>query len=517
MEEVELKLEIAPDAIGRLRRNPLVRSLATRRGQTKRLRTVYFDTPALLLSQQGMALRVRHDGRRRIQTLKQPVIGPAGLQASRELECEIAGEAPDLSRIEDAPLQAFFAANNVGTALAPIFETRIERRIWPLHMFDSTIELALDVGEIRSGERSQPICEAELELRSGRRGRLFELALALHDALPVRLGHHTKAARGYRLFTAADVTPVRAAPVRLDPAMSAGEAFAEIARSCLDQLRGNEACTRRGEDPEGIHQMRVAVRRFRSLAAAARPLFDESVHALLSDELRWLQQQLGPARDWDVFVAETLAPMAERLPDELALEVLRREAVGLRDAARRVAVAALDDPRYTTLLLHVGLWLEAGSWARAGADGAPSPASQPVAPFAAAILQKHHRRMRKQGGRHAELSEPELHRLRIIGKKLRYNAEFFRDLFPKRGRRPYLEQLTMIQETLGSLNDAAVGRGLIRQLEERLAERAPALAGRAIGLVLGWQAARVAHDLGRIGGVWDGFVELSPFWKDGAA
>src|SRR5215813_10841599 len=85
MEEVELKLEIAPDAVGRLRRNPLVRSLATRRGQTLRLRTVYFDTPDLLLSHQGMALRIRHDGDRRIQTLKQPVLGPAGLQANREI------------------------------------------------------------------------------------------------------------------------------------------------------------------------------------------------------------------------------------------------------------------------------------------------------------------------------------------------------------------------------------------------------------------------------------------------
>ncbi|MFO1057660.1 MAG: CHAD domain-containing protein [Dongiaceae bacterium] len=517
MQEVELKLEIAPEAIGRLRRNPLVRSLVTERGRTRRLRTVYFDTPELLLSKQGMALRIRHDGQHRIQTLKQPMLGPAGLQSNREMECEVAADVPDLARIEDAPLQAFFAAHGVAGSLAPIFETRIERRTWPLHMFDSTIELALDVGEIRSGERTQPICEAELELRSGRRGRLFELALALHESMPVRLGNHTKAARGYRLFTAATAEPVRAAPVRLDPAMTAGEAFAEIARSCLDQLRGNEACTRRGEDPEGIHQMRVAVRRFRSLAGAYRPLFDETVHARLGEELRWLQQQLGPARDWDVFVDQTLAPMAERLPHEMALELLRREAAGLRDAARKVALAALDDPRYTALLLHVGLWLEAGSWARPGSDGAPPPAAQPVVPFAAALLQKHHRRMRKQGGRHAELSEPELHRLRIIGKKLRYNGEFFRDLFPKRGRRSYLDQLNLIQETLGSLNDAAVGRGLIRQLEERLAERAPALAGRAVGLLLGWQAARVDADLGRIGGVWDAFVELGPFWRDSAA
>src|SRR5262249_25532283 len=82
--------------------------------------------------------------------------------------------------------------------LTPVFETEFERRTWPLQMFDSSIELALDIGEIRSGPQKMPLCEAELELRSGGRGRLFELALALHDNVPVSLATRTKAARGSR-------------------------------------------------------------------------------------------------------------------------------------------------------------------------------------------------------------------------------------------------------------------------------------------------------------------------------
>src|SRR3546814_7308626 len=83
-------------------------------------------------------------------------------------------------------------------------------------MFDSEIELALDQGVIRSGERSMPLSEAELELKSGRPERLYELALALHGTVPFTLESRTKSARGYALFSGTRAEPQRAAPVRLD-------------------------------------------------------------------------------------------------------------------------------------------------------------------------------------------------------------------------------------------------------------------------------------------------------------
>ena len=78
VEEIELKLAVSADQVRRLRRNPLIRSLATKRAVTSRLHSVYFDTPELLLSKHGMALRVRRIGDRRIQTLKQPIADPSG-------------------------------------------------------------------------------------------------------------------------------------------------------------------------------------------------------------------------------------------------------------------------------------------------------------------------------------------------------------------------------------------------------------------------------------------------------
>jgi inorganic triphosphatase YgiF len=511
--EIELKLSLPPDKAARLGRNPLLRSLAQRRAVTRRLTSVYFDTPDLKLAAHGMALRVRQIGTKRIQTLKLPVDLGTGLQVHREIEHEIDGDTPILARIDDEALTGFFANHQIAGNLIAVFVTEFERRTWPLQMFDSQIELALDQGVIRSGARSMALSEAELELKSGRPERLYELALALHGTVPFTLEGRTKAARGYALFNDTRPEPQRATPVRLDPEMSAARAFVEIARNCLAQLRGNEEPARRGEDPEGVHQMRVAVRRLRALVSIFRDDLDKTVHAFLSAELRWLQRQLGPARDWDVFVDGTLEPLHRRLGTELAVETMRREARALRDAAYEASAGALSAPRYTELLLKLELWLDSGNWAApVQADEPPRPLSGPVGDFAVAILQKRHKRLRKYGGKHAELSESELHRLRILGKKMRYATEFFRELFPRKVVKRYHAALVEIQETLGSLNDAVVSRQLIAALERRLAVSVPALTPRAVGVVLGWQAACINRDIDRFRAVWDRFHDTKPFW-----
>jgi inorganic triphosphatase YgiF len=169
--EIELKLSLPPDKAARLGRNPLLRSLAQRRAVTRRLTSVYFDTPDLKLAAHGMALRVRQIGAKRIQTLKLPVDLGTGLQVHREIEHEIDGDTPVLSRIDDEALKAFFAANQIAGNLIAVFVTEFERRTWPLQMFDSEIELALDQGEIRSGGRSMALSEAELELKCRSRWR----------------------------------------------------------------------------------------------------------------------------------------------------------------------------------------------------------------------------------------------------------------------------------------------------------------------------------------------------------
>lgn len=501
-EEISLKLAMAPEALARLRRHPLLRSLAGgRRARRQVLTAVYYDTPDRRLAKQRIALRVRGDGKRFVQTLKAPVREQSGLQRLLEFEAEVAGPALDLAQVPDPELAAWLAEPGVGEALGPVFSTSVERRLLTIRLIDSEVEIAFDEGEILAGKSRLPLCEAELELKSGRPERLYQLALTLHEQVRFRLESESKAARGHALAEGSAPRPCLAERLVLPEGCSAGTAFVATMRNCLAQLRGNERAALGGcSDPEVVHQLRVAVRRLRAALSLFRPILAEEPAAFLARELDWLQEELGAARDWDVFALETLAPLRHRLAEESGLGRLNARVTDQRQKSHVAALAALLDRRYTELLLKLELWLEDGGWRLPAEPGAAAaPADRSAYELARAQLARRTRQVLKRGRKRDEADEDSLHELRIAGKKLRYVVEFFRDLLPKGQAKAALESLKALQDCLGSLNDAAVSRHLLREVGE--GARRP-LDARAEGLVLGWQAARVERDLSHLQEVW---------------
>ena len=328
---------------------------------TRLLSTVYFDTPDQALAKRGIALRIRSIGRRRIQTLKLPAEGPGGLQVQREIETPVSGDRPELDLIADLRLRRLFADGGIAEGLAPLFVTEFERTAWPLRFDGSQIELAFDRGEIRGGSARHALSEIELELKEGRPEHLFELALALHEVLPITLGKATKAARGYALLDGAEPQPAKASP-----GAAADHDRARRLRRGRPQLPGPDARQRgvgaAGPRPRGDPSAEGRLRRLRALVNAYRDTLAPAAHEFLSRELRWLQQELNPARDWDVFIATTLEPIIRRMP---GLEACLEAASELRDLAQERATAALAAPRYTAFLLHCYHWLATGAWAAA--------------------------------------------------------------------------------------------------------------------------------------------------------
>ena len=163
-DEIELKLAIAPERAAELRKLELLRRLSEKRGSTRQLSTVYFDTPDQALSKRGIALRIRSAGRRKLQTIKLPAEGPGGLQVLHEIETPVAGDLPEFEKISDLRLRRLFADTVIAESLGPMFVTDIKRTTWPLRFDGSLVELALDLGEIRAGTARMPISEVELEL-----------------------------------------------------------------------------------------------------------------------------------------------------------------------------------------------------------------------------------------------------------------------------------------------------------------------------------------------------------------
>ncbi|HQR60724.1 MAG TPA: CYTH and CHAD domain-containing protein, partial [Methylophilaceae bacterium] len=365
--EVELKLRIAAQDIPHLRRHPAIKAALVGESITRKLVSIYFDTPQLALLDAGISLRARYMAGAWYQAVKGSGKSLAGLHQRKEWEDQIASGQPDFSKITDPALTAIFDNEDLRAALSPIFRTEVKRTEWHL-AFDKgdQIELALDVGDLVVGERRETISEIELELKGGNTGRLFDFALELQQTIPLELENISKAQRGYGYYRPQPPTIIKAQPTRLQPEMSAHEALKQIAWECLTHLQGNHDMVLHGEDIEGVHQMRVALRRLRSALNVFSSVASKQNCAAIVGELRWITGVLGLARDLDVFTTQTLPPVLRQLPAHPGLLQLNDKAATVRLQAYVEARSALASQRYHRLLLNLGAWLENERWRDAG-------------------------------------------------------------------------------------------------------------------------------------------------------
>ncbi|MGH8721473.1 MAG: CYTH domain-containing protein, partial [Burkholderiales bacterium] len=278
--EIELKLEASPEDLRRLRRHPLVRSLAQSRAVTQKLESVYFDTEDHDLAEASLALRVRRIGARRVQTVKGERSAAGGLFERTELEIPIHGDQPNLARIADPDLRARLVDVVGGSPLVEVFRTEFRRTRRVLRKGETEWTLDIDEGRIAAGDRSARVHEAELELREGDPAKLFEFALLLQERLDLRPGARSKAERGYALARGEGAAAHPSRRVRIDPDATLEDAVVAIFSHCLAHFTANADCASEGVDPEGVHQMRVGVRRTRAAVALFEAL-------LPAERLRW--------------------------------------------------------------------------------------------------------------------------------------------------------------------------------------------------------------------------------------
>ena len=293
---------------------------------------------------------------KRSKTAAAPEI--AGL-ARGEWEREIVGETPVLdeawlAEIGDKNVRKVLGKAKVQAGLAPLFTTDFRRQAWRVRYGVSDIEMAFDKGEISAGKGSSPIAEVELELKDGDPADLYGLARDIADIVPASVEARTKAERGYALLDkkGAGKAPsaVRAAPIRLSPEVTTAEAFALIGRACFRHMRANESLMRGKPFVEGVHQLRVALRRLRSALSAFRDVLPEDERKTMSEELRWIASSCGQARDWDVFRSELLKPLAEHVEDDPALANVAAAADRARKRSYAEVTATLASPRLTPRL-----------------------------------------------------------------------------------------------------------------------------------------------------------------------
>jgi inorganic triphosphatase YgiF len=527
--EIEIKLAIDPGvtatAAVALFRHPAV--AAIRRGRVRKARVVstYFDTPDWRLAGAGIALRLRRDGTRWLQTVKGPPLAQAGgaLHVRGEYEWPIAGPRLDPVRLATTPWRRQLGDALAGGHLASRFTTDFERRTLGLTFSDGTrAKLCLDQGAIRAAGASSrgqhhtlrtPIAEIEIELESGSTARLFELAATLTAALPLTAATTNKAARGQALAQGRPDgwhQPVRAKPVALAVEASAPEALRAIAVECLHQVAANAPGLAKDDDPEWIHQMRVGTRRLRScLGLLGRLVPADRLPPLLA-EIKWLAGILGHARDWDVFATETVPAAAERCAaDPAAVASFDRFSARVgqqREAARAAARDAIRSPRFQQLVLAVGALCALPDFGVAASADPDAKAPLRASAFARKLLRRHHRRLVRRAEACTGGGPGERHALRIAAKKLRYAAEFFAPLRDGNRARGYVHALAALQDVLGRGNDAVTAARLASEIAASGDDRAAAALDE-------WLAATAAAREPEFVHAWKRFARTKRFWK----
>ena len=504
--EIELKLLLAPSDLRSLAANPQVRALTRVAHRSVLLHSVYFDTPAGDLRTRGVALRLRRDRGRWIQTLKGPGEAVAGMHTRGEFEWRVPGEALDLDLLEQTPFAKLFGKRRVRQALSAVFVTEFRRRVIDLVFPGGTeAELCLDEGEIRAGRKASAISEAEIEIVQGDPRVLIDFAIALSESVPFRLGHASKAERAWQLALGQQETPRRTGRPGIDPRAGRRAALAAVMSECLVQMCANSEGVIEARDPEFLHQLRVGLRRLRIALSMLDDAEWPGVREPVLRGIKALSGVLGPARNWDVFVTELLPPIARHCGFR-QVAGLRARAGAQRRRHALGAAQAVASPEFTRLCLRMAAAVAppAGPIAAGSSDDA-----QAVRRFAAQMLERRRRKLLQCAPGGGRPSAESLHRVRIAAKKLRYTAEFFASLYPRGKMRRHATALAALQSVLGNANDASVAQRMIEQAAQ--GGKKP-LAPELRGLAQGWVAATEARARDAFGEAWKNFEQVKPFW-----
>lgn len=496
MFETELKFQVPPERAAAVR--AAMKAAAPRR---QHLQALYFDTADGALGRAGIALRLRREGPRWVQTLKARGAHPAE-RHEHNVPLRAPGAEPrlDLARHAGTPAAAAWAATLGDTVeafdaarLQPVMATDIWRRRVALDQGGGcVVELAFDEGEVRAGEAVAAVCELEYELLEGDLAGLVRCAgegVARHG---LWLDTVSKAERGELLARGlAHPPPARFHPPVLPRRADGAALWRAALGSAVAMLLPNASALAAGsEAAEHVHQLRVAVRRLRVVVSELGPLVGLAAEPAWLSPLVALFRALGASRD-EAALLQSLAPRLQA-----AGAPCTDWRAGAAEAAPPAPARLLREPAVQQALL--GLLVDS----QARPPGQDAAAARRHVDGRLATL---HEQAAQAGRRFDHLPEAAQHRARKRVKRLRYLADVVAALYDKpRARARFLRPLAAAQDALGELQDLATALPLYRSAATGHLPEA--------WFAVGWLVAEQAHAVRRSGKALRALGRARPFW-----
>jgi len=444
-ETVEREIKLTPGA------GFVLPELGGERLPTRVFVSTYHDTPDLRLARRGVTFRHRVEDGAGLWQLKLP-------RGAARLELELPGPPARPPAQMLALLPAFLR----GCGLVPVARLRTRRE----GVRAQGAEIVDDNVSVLEGQRiARRFRELEVELLEGDERALHRLEKALR-----RAGAEPAGSQKPKLYQALDLAePVERheIPAGTPPVEALGMAFEEQYR----QILASDPGTRRGDDPEDLHDLRVATRRLRAFLRCARALVDRDWAEALRAELGWLGGALGPARDLDVMLERLRAEVALLGDDSDAARGLIETLESERAQAYVAVVEALETDRYLALL-----------------DRLEAAAAPPLSGDVTTLASIWHREVKRMRRTFEALGDdPEdcaLHASRIGVKRARYAAELAAHELGKPGA-AFVARAKELQDVLGDHQDAVVADERIRAWAKTAAPEGRVAAGRLVELERG--------------------------------
>jgi triphosphatase len=499
--ELEFKVRLSKADLAKLSRSLHSKKAGSGQISRKELRSVYFDTPHRDLYKAGLSLRVRRDTDRWIQTVKAEQGVRQGLSNPIELEADVSGERPNLEAIRD-PHYSRALRKIIGRAqLEPVFETVVRRTMRRIKTNGAEIELALDAGEVRTRGARQEISEAEFELKRGSLSGLVTAAAAILGKQKFDLGTQSKSELGYKLAGARKAANGAAEPPReIAPELACEEAFSILLERAACQIIDNKQAVLNSDDPRGAHQMRVGLRRLRSVLRALRPLVDSPLLMKFDVIARDMARSIGELRDADALIGAIYAPVAEAIGEQDGFKEIQRTLVKHRQAKQASVRTLLTSERWSLLHLYLSLWPQILAEHK--------ELKRPLLGYAREVLSRRWKKVRKQGSKLDELSAEARHDLRKSLKQLRYLAEFFAPAFQReKTTSRFVSRLKELQDVFGYMNDVTMA-GQLRPIAAASKDQGAF----AAHYIMGWHEAEARHVWMRAGHAWKQLERVPKFW-----
>jgi len=437
--ELELKLAATPEKLNKIKSMAFPGAASQSAWRSRHLANTYFDTEHYQLRELGIAIRLREIGDTVIQSVKSEGQTMGGLHQRNEDEQLLESAQLDIDRVQEPYLQILLEeAIEEDGELRPCFRTDFDRDECELTFSDGTqIEVALDQGQISRDEMVDPICEIELELKSGSAEYLFALGRYLIKDHELSLFNASKARRGFNLCRDLPKNHRRMQVIELSKGIEAETAFERICFAALKHFHYYEMVL---DEEESAHMAvlemyralmylqhmymvfgalipRQATRDLRRnwnwLAQAMRPIVDAAKHK------RYLMRYLRENADWDLV--------------EEQQQKIRQEAT----AAINELKSILKTQRYNLMMLNMTQWLYFKEWRNFIPEKDQHLLSTPIIDYAKAQLNHMLRELKRELGPKVELKATDYFRLVAKLRRALDTGLFFGGLFDAKKRQQY--------------------------------------------------------------------------------